>query len=1443
VRLLHNIDINNSKTITDFRQDYPFIGMVKESRDYIDSELLAKTVPEYEYSLKNNIYQIKNTKQTDYTYENNSLSTTSTIENSEYDNYGNIGKVISKVVDHHKNETFTKTTTNTYENDESKWILARLTNASVKSEAYDDIKTKTSSFTYDEDTGILLSETIEPNHEKALTKTYTYGKYGNKISETISANGIESRTTTYAYDSLGKFQTDIKNPLGHTESRTYNADGQLLSLTGPNGRTTTWKYDKFGKKIKENRDDGTTTIYDYSYTSTAGALYSITIQSSGIQPSTTFYNKLGQKILETKVGFDGKIIFVETYYDDLGRVNKISNPFTTEHSPLYTYITYDKYGRVIKRDMPAPNSLRSVETYSYNTQNSSVTTTNELDQTKTETKNAMGKVVRIDEEEGAYQEYKYNANGQLIKTIDSKGMEIVLDYDIFGNKIYQNDPDMGEWSYEYNALGQLIKQTDAKGQTTTMEYDLLGRKVKQTQSEGETLWVFDKTKNGIGKLAFSQKENYKQEFYYDNFGRVIENKEYIDKLLFITEYKYDEIGRVKETISPDGFITINEYNQYGYLEAVKTPKNVSSPYTLDELKEIVDTNLQKAFSYAQQSVEYSNDALKKQAQAKLFESLASKMNGIQKEQLLNTADLSEQMANLLIISANDALEESNKATATINYYLKQASRFQDKELFQYMSEKFREQTKFFLSLAYENLDNVTAHVNQLLDNSYDEEYVQEKQTLIDGYLEQTKDLVLLAQSLSQKMQNYKIKHKDSIDAIETKENSIYLDLVQDDDYQYFYKVLKTDAFGRVTKDIVGNGLITNKTYEQSNGQLKRITTGYNSTNDVRDMEYTYNQLNNVTNFKDSIQNIEASYTYDNLNRVKQASIQGEEIFVDLDYEYDSIGNMIYKSDIGNYEYNSNTHQVNRAGTHSYQYDPNGNMIQKDSTTLGYTSYNKVNEIVKNGKTTKFFYNSNRARYKKTINENDTTYYSGKLFEKQIKDTKVYYKNFIYANNSLIGIHVEEDDGSLLIPTIQYLHKDALGSIDTITNEDGVVIQRVTHKPFGERIIGNWKNQLENSQALTKRGYTGHEHINDTEFIHMNGRVYDAVSARFTSADPNIDGMYTTQGFNRYSYVKNNPLNYTDPSGYWSVRKAFKRVARSVKKVAKSIKKHAKTIATIAVAVAITYFSGGLASGLAGAMISGALAGGGAAIVGAKLNGASWSQAFKAGVKGAVIGAVAAGAAYGVAEGTASYFGAKPATAHASSFLNGTGGYGMAAFKAVAHGISRAAIAKAQGNSSRNAFISGFMSSGFAAPKSWGFFGGTMATAAVSGTVSEQTGGKFANGAMTGAFIHMFNALGDSWSNEDHVRAKANENAILKTTPNQNIHSGLNTWKCEDSIMCSVAKGGWDFSSDAGDVGDLVDAKFNVYDVAKSVGKIIMVPIGMVKGGYDYYQRQQNQGDK
>jgi RHS repeat-associated protein len=68
------------------------------------------------------------------------------------------------------------------------------------------------------------------------------------------------------------------------------------------------------------------------------------------------------------------------------------------------------------------------------------------------------------------------------------------------------------------------------------------------------------------------------------------------------------------------------------------------------------------------------------------------------------------------------------------------------------------------------------------------------------------------------------------------------------------------------------------------------------------------------------------------------------------------------------------------------------------------------------------------------------------------------------------------------------------------------------------------------ELLLNRGYTGHEHLPAFGLVNMNARLYDPATGRFLSPDPYVQAPDFSQNFNRYSYVLNNPLIYSDPSG-------------------------------------------------------------------------------------------------------------------------------------------------------------------------------------------------------------------------------------------------------------------------------------------------------------------------
>ncbi len=121
-------------------------------------------------------------------------------------------------------------------------------------------------------------------------------------------------------------------------------------------------------------------------------------------------------------------------------------------------------------------------------------------------------------------------------------------------------------------------------------------------------------------------------------------------------------------------------------------------------------------------------------------------------------------------------------------------------------------------------------------------------------------------------------------------------------------------------------------------------------------------------------------------------------------------------------------------------------------------------------------------------------------------------------------------------TLTYWHRDHLGSLTVTTDENGQVRERMRFDPWGKPMPGTGTSAANGIGSKTRtgdRGFTGHEHLAGG-LIHMNGRIYDPVLGRFLSADIVVQMPSVIGSYNRYSYVLNNPLAMTDPSGYFFV---------------------------------------------------------------------------------------------------------------------------------------------------------------------------------------------------------------------------------------------------------------------------------------------------------------------
>jgi len=521
--------------------------------------------------------------------------------------------------------------------------------------------------------------------------------------------------------------------------------------------------------------------------------------------------------------------------------------------------------------------------------------------------------------------------------------------------------------------------------------------------------------------------------------------------------------------------------------------------------------------------------------------------------------------------------------------------------------------------------------------------------------------------------------------------------------QIYRQITAMDQRGNVVMEVRGNNntMTTARTYEAKMGWLTGISTGTlngaTTTGVIQNLTYAYDNLGNQQSRTDTSSgaSITETFTYDGLQRLKTQSGSAP-----ASWAYDSFGNQS-----GTYGTKASyctaaekmpgpdALSIATDGT-QYCYDGRGNQTRILSNTGAqqqantYSADDKLRQVVTTNSysshTTTFAYGPERQRLVQT--DSTPTYFVG---DAEIIDPTSATPTF---KRYLPGLILSRTGATT---TWEYLFTDNLGSTHRITDQTGAVLsggaQRFT--AFGQRASSANDTPLTGSaaygfsDALTHHGYTGHEELDESGLIHMNGRVYSPLTARFTSPDPFVQDPSDLQSLNRYSYVLNNPLVHTDPSGYWGRKQqGYLREAAAI----------------------VISIYGGVQAGAA--MAEGA---GEAAAVSA-VSGYTAGFVASGNLKGAVLGALSATVNFEI------------------------GGISNPYENVAAHAAAGGVLEVLNGGKFGHGFVSAGLSAAINPQIDTGSrFTDGIAASIVGGTISKATGGKFGNGAITAAFSYAF----------------------------------------------------------------------------------------------------------
>lgn len=399
-----------------------------------------------------------------------------------------------------------------------------------------------------------LASIKDPRNIVYVTNTYQNGRLQ---SQTL-ANPAMSYQFAYTLDSSGSItQTDITDPRGHVERRTYNADHDTLTSTRalglPEERMVTFER-QAGSNIVTATIDALQRRTAYTYDG-LGHLLSLTRLAGTPDAITTSYT-YEPRFRQLSSVTDPLGHTWTASYDNAGRLTGIGNP-----SGHRTVIAMNSAGLVTRVTDPLQHSWQfgysggdlasvtdptnAVYQLFADSAGRVIGATDPLGQQTLFSWNRLNLLSTATDAHGGRTSRNYDGNGNLIAVADSLGRTTRYTYDVFDRVATRTDPLSHPESRQYDGSDNLARMVDRKGQATAYQYDALDRLTMVTFDDGSTIAYTYDAADRVTEIVDSVN------------GSIARNYDLLDRLtqestaLATVTYTYDADGRTT-TMSVSG---------------------------------------------------------------------------------------------------------------------------------------------------------------------------------------------------------------------------------------------------------------------------------------------------------------------------------------------------------------------------------------------------------------------------------------------------------------------------------------------------------------------------------------------------------------------------------------------------------------------------------------------------------------------------------------------------------------------------------------------------------------------------------------------------------------------------------------------------------------------------------------------------------------------------